>query len=202
MSQTPGTAPSTELATTYEVRRRTIDAGEARCAVFRRVYDAPIEDVWDACTDPERLARWYAPVEGDLRPGGTFTQGDFGPGRVLRCEAPHRLTVALGGSAEAAAPDEVELRLTPRDDGTTQLEFEHATTLDSHTIGGQVFDAVYCMGGGYGPRLETLDQHLSGTLPADLDVRALHLREDLQPAIEQSMAALAALVEADREAHR
>jgi len=194
---TTGTAIG-EAATTYELRRRTIAAGEARCAIFRRVYDAPIDDVWDACTDPQRLRRWYAPVEGDLRPGGRFTQGDFGPGLVTRCEAPRLLTVALGGSADAPAPDEIELRLTARDDGTTMLEFEHATTLDSHTIGDQVFDAVYCMGGGYGPRLETLDQHLRGTLPADLDVTALHLREDLRPAIEQSMAALAVLLENDK----
>jgi uncharacterized protein YndB with AHSA1/START domain len=184
-------------ATHHELRRRTIPAGEARCAVFRRTYDATVEEVWDACTDPERLGRWYAPVEGDLRLGGSFTQGDFGPGRVVRCEAPRLLTVALGGDP---APDQIELRLTPGDGGTTVLEFEHATTLDSHEIGGQIFDAVYCMGGGYGPRLVTLDQYLHGVLPADLDVRALHLREDMQPAIQLSMAALDVLLEADKQA--
>jgi uncharacterized protein YndB with AHSA1/START domain len=182
-------------ATQHELRRRTIPAGEARCAVFRRTYDAPVEDVWDACTNPDRLRRWYAPVEGDLRIGGSFTQGDFGPGRVDRCEAPYLLTVALGGDP---APDQIELRLTAGDDGTTVLEFEHATTLDSHEIGGQIFDAVYCMGGGYGPRLVTLDQHLHGDLPDDVDVTALHLREDLLPAIQLSMAALDALLQADR----
>lgn len=181
--------------TTHELRRRTIPAGQARSAVFRRRYDASVEDVWDACTDPERLRRWYAPVEGDLRAGGSFTQGDFGPGLITRCEAPHRLTVALGGGDPA--PDQIELRLAALADGTTLLEFEHATTLDSHEIGGQIFDAVYCMGGGYGPRLETLEQHLAGTLPADVDVTALHLRPEFLPAIEQNMAALATLLEAD-----
>jgi uncharacterized protein YndB with AHSA1/START domain len=184
-------------ATEYELHRRTIPAGEARCAVFRRHYPAPIEDVWQACTDPDRLRRWYAPVQGDLRVGGEFTQGDFGPGRVLRCEAPHLLTVALGGGDQA--PDQVELRLTGTDDGSTVLEFEHATTLDSHTIGGQVFDAVYCMGGGYGPRLVTLDQYLRGTLPDDVDVTALHLRPEFGPAIQQAMDALDRLLQADRQ---
>ena len=32
-------------------------------------YDTDIEDLWDAITDPARLARWHGQVEGDLRPG-------------------------------------------------------------------------------------------------------------------------------------
>jgi uncharacterized protein YndB with AHSA1/START domain len=183
--------------TRHELYRKVIAAGEARCAVFRRVYDAPIEDVWDACTNPERLRRWYAPVDGELRVGGAFTQGNFGPGRVARCEAPRLLTIEICGSDDHPAPDEIELRLSTTDDGGTLLELEHATTLDTHEIGGQIFDAVYCMGGGYGPRLVTLEWHLRGSLP-ELDPNLLHLREELRPAIEESMAALADLVEADK----
>lgn len=33
-------------------------------------YEAGIEQVWSAITDPRRLADWYGHVEGDLRPGG------------------------------------------------------------------------------------------------------------------------------------
>jgi uncharacterized protein YndB with AHSA1/START domain len=183
--------------TEYELRRRTIAAGEARCAVFRRSYAAEICDVWDACTAPERLRRWYAPVEGHLAVGGAISQGDFGPGTVVRCEAPYHLTVALGGADPAT--DEFNLTLSQNPDGSTLLEFEHATTLDTHTIGGQIFDAVYCMGGGYGPRLVTLDQHLQGTLPTELDPASLHLRAEYQAAIEDAMAALDELVTADRQ---
>ncbi len=181
--------------TQHEFRRRQIESGEARCAIFRRTYDAPIEDVWDACTDPVRLSRWYAPVAGDLREGGTITQGDFGSGTIRRCAAPHLLTVALGGDP---APDEIELRLQPGPGETTVLEFEHATTLDSHEIGGQIFDAVYCMGGGYGPRLVTLGLHLRGELPADLDPTTLHLLPEFAPAITASMTALDELVQTDK----
>ncbi len=191
------TEPADLTTTQHELRRRPIAAGEARCAVFRRSYDAPITDVWDACTNPDRLSRWYAPVEGDLRPGGSFSQGDFGSGRIVRCEAPHLLTVALGGGDPA--PDEIELRLRPGPDGTTILEFEHATTLDSHEIGGQIYDAVYCMGGGYGPRLITLEQHLRSELPADVDPATLHLRAEYGPAIQHSMQALDDLLKADRQ---
>jgi uncharacterized protein YndB with AHSA1/START domain len=40
--------------------------------VLSRVYDAPVADVWDACTDPERIPRRFLPVSGDLQPGGRF----------------------------------------------------------------------------------------------------------------------------------
>lgn len=188
---------TTDLTTTnYQLRRRQIAASEARCAVFRRSYDAEISDVWDACTNPERLSRWYAPVEGQLVVGGSFTQGDFGPGSVVRCEAPRHLSVALGNAKPAT--DEINLTLHANADGTTTLEFEHATTLDTHTIGGQIFDAIYCMGGGYGPRFVTLGEHLSGTLPTDVDPATLHLRAEYQSAIEDSVAALDVLLKADQ----
>ena len=46
-------------ATHREVGCRRIGAGEARSALMRRRYDAPIEDVWDAITDPDRIGRWF-----------------------------------------------------------------------------------------------------------------------------------------------
>jgi len=70
--------------------------------------------------------------------------------------------------------------------------------LDSHEIGGQIFDAVYCMGGGYGPRLVTLGLHLRGELPADLDPTTLHLLPEFAPAISASMTALDELVQTDK----
>jgi uncharacterized protein YndB with AHSA1/START domain len=40
------------------VGARVLEAGEARTVVVSRIYDAEIEDVWDACTSPERIPRW------------------------------------------------------------------------------------------------------------------------------------------------
>jgi uncharacterized protein YndB with AHSA1/START domain len=191
------TADTMDLtATTHELRHPTIPAGPARSATFCRTYDADIADVWDACTNPERLARWYQPVQGDLRLGGTFTQGEMGGGRIVACEPQRLLRVALGPGDPP--PDQLELRLSEGPGGTTVLEVEHATTLDSHEIGGQMYDAVYCMGGGYGPRLISLDLHLRGELPDDVDVTQLHMRPEFRPAIEASMAALDELLQADK----
>jgi uncharacterized protein YndB with AHSA1/START domain len=173
-----------------ELLHRTIAAGEARVAVFRRSFDAPIEDVWDACTNPERLARWYTTVTGDLRAGGTFQQTNMGSGRIVRCEQPNLLTLSLGQNGA----DEIELRLSAGDGGATTLELQHATTLDQHEIGGEMFDAIYCMGGGYYPRFVALDRLLRGTLPADYDSTAFHLNPEMRPAIDRGSAAMAELL--------
>jgi Activator of Hsp90 ATPase homolog 1-like protein len=55
-------------------------------------FDADIDTVWSALTDPSRLASWWGEVEGDLRVGGeyrerVFASGWEGTGRVEACEA-------------------------------------------------------------------------------------------------------------------
>lgn len=175
-----------------ELLHRRIPAGDARVAVFRRTYDAPIEDVWDACTDPERLRRWYVPVTGDLRVGGRFEQAMMGGGEILVCDAPRYLKASLGGGA-----DEIELRLSEGDGGATRLELQHATTIAEHEIGGEMYDAVFCMGGGYYPRLLALDRHLRGALPDDYDPTRFHERPELRPVIDRGSAAMQALLDAD-----
>jgi uncharacterized protein YndB with AHSA1/START domain len=176
-----------------ELRHGTIPAGHARVAVFTRTYATTVEDLWDACTDPERLGRWYTTVSGDLRLGGSVEQANMGSGTIVECDAPQLLRVSLGGGA-----DEIELRLSPgAEGGTATLELQHATTLDSHEIGGQMFDAIFCMGGGYYPRFLALDLHLRGTLPDDYDSTAFHLNPEMRPAIDRGSAAMAALLEAE-----
>src|SRR5215510_9615675 len=51
-----------------------------------RVYDAPVEAVWDAWTDPEQVAQWWGPRgftltthSKDLRPGRRCTHTMHGP---------------------------------------------------------------------------------------------------------------------------
>ncbi|MDQ2761191.1 MAG: SRPBCC domain-containing protein [Actinomycetota bacterium] len=183
-------------ATTYyepdpELRRKRIPAGEARVAVFTRTYETTVEDLWDACTNPERLRRWYVPVTGDLRVGGSFQQANMGSGTIVVCDAPHLLKLSLGGGA-----DEIELRLSPGPRGAaTTLEVQHATTIESHDIDGQTYDAIFCMGGGYYPRLLALDLHLRGTLADDYDSAAFHLNPEMRSTIERGSTAMAALLE-------
>ena len=66
---------------------------------FERSYPNPIEDVWDALTNPERIAQWWLPFDAeitvDLVAGGTYELRGKGEGmptlswKILRVEAPH-----------------------------------------------------------------------------------------------------------------
>jgi uncharacterized protein YndB with AHSA1/START domain len=101
---------------------RTLQAGEARALTITRVYDTPPEDLWDACTNPERLPRWFLPVSGDLRPGGRYELQGNASGTIGRCEPPHSLdaTWEYGGQTSW-----IELRLTAEPGGGTRFELEH-----------------------------------------------------------------------------
>lgn len=51
-----------------------------------RTYDAEIEELWDAVTNPARVPRWFAPVTGELKLGGRYqVEGNAG-GKITRCE--------------------------------------------------------------------------------------------------------------------
>ncbi len=110
-----------------EVGSGRLAAGEARTIRLRRTYDAAIDDVWDALTNPERIGRWFLPISGDYRVGGSFQfEGNAG-GEIVACERPNRLSghVGLRRDGRRAPSSEVELRLTPDGDEATVFELEH-----------------------------------------------------------------------------
>jgi uncharacterized protein YndB with AHSA1/START domain len=108
-----------------------IDGIEARTVRLERTYDAPIADVWDALTDPERIGRWFLPISGDYRVGGRFQfEGNAG-GRILDCQRPTMLRVTWG-FGEMAGPgeaSEVEVRLTSAGEEATTLVLEHTAVV-------------------------------------------------------------------------
>jgi uncharacterized protein YndB with AHSA1/START domain len=109
-------------------RTVTVDGGTGRTMTLRRHYDADVTDVWQACTDPERLARWLTPVSGDLRPGGRFQlQGNAG-GEILRCEPPRRLAVTWEAPGDQPVT-RVEAELTAAGGGT-DFELRHRGPVD------------------------------------------------------------------------
>jgi uncharacterized protein YndB with AHSA1/START domain len=102
------------------IRRRTHAPGEDLAVRLERRYPADVEDVWDALTDPERIARWFLPVTGDLRAGGRFATEGNADGEIRECERPSRLVLTWGG------PDSVvTLQLTPDGSDATVLVLEH-----------------------------------------------------------------------------
>jgi uncharacterized protein YndB with AHSA1/START domain len=109
------------------VGSRTLEAGEARCVTISRVYDAALDDVWDACTNPERIRRWFLPVSGDLREGGHFQLEGNAGGTIQRCNAPHGFSATWEYGGEVSW---IELRLTAEAGGRTRFELEHTARVD------------------------------------------------------------------------
>ena len=91
-------------------------------------YATDIDDLWSAITEPDRLARWWGKVDGDLRVGGEFhlVVEWEGTGRVDACEPPHRLQVTIRESDESYRQGQgvppfdstIEATLTPDGDQT------------------------------------------------------------------------------------
>lgn len=160
-----------------------LDGGEGVGVLLRRSYGAAIDDVWSALTDPDRMRRWFLPVSGDLRVGGTFQlQGNAG-GEILTCEPPTLLRVTFGGPTSI-----VELRLTASGDETV-LELEHSVPME---IAQSAAGALY-VGPGWDGALMGLDLYLRGEAPADPAAAASSL--EVQEFSKQSARAWSAAVE-------
>ena len=113
------------------VSERATPAGAGHSVRLWRELDAPIDDVWDALTNPERIGRWFLPISGDYRVGGHYQfEGNAG-GEIVACERPHRLLVTwIYGETSAEAPaSEVEVRLAAVDAATTRFELEHTAVV-------------------------------------------------------------------------
>ena len=110
-------------AVTRSVTTTERDGRPARTLVATRSYDTPIDDVWDALTNPERIPRWFLPVSGDLRLGGRYQLEGNAGGEITACEPPTRFaaTWEYGGDVTWIA---VRLRTEPGTAGTL-LELEH-----------------------------------------------------------------------------
>jgi uncharacterized protein YndB with AHSA1/START domain len=158
--------------------------GERVSVVMRRSYDAPISDVWDAMTQPDRIKRWFMPISGELRAGGSFQLEGNAGGEILSCEPPSLLRVTFGGPTSI-----VELRLTPEGDGETVLELEHTVPIEMAQSGA---GALY-VGPGWDGALMGLGLFLRGDAVGD-PVAAANSTE-AQEFSKQSVSAWAAVVE-------
>ena len=107
----------------------TADHGPVHVVELRRTYDAPAEDVWDACTSAERIERWFLPVSGDLRPGGRFQLEGNAGGEITECDPPRRLAVTW---EFAGAASRLSVELAPTGAAATELVLRHAVGDDDH----------------------------------------------------------------------
>lgn len=109
------------------VGSRVLETGEARTVTIGQAYDATVDEVWDACTNPERIPRWFLPISGDLRLGGRYQLEGNAGGTIQACDPPHGFaaTWEYGGDVSW-----IEVRLSPEPAGGTRAEVEHIALLD------------------------------------------------------------------------
>jgi len=100
--------------------------GDTYSLVMEREYPVPLEEVWAALTEPEKLEAWLGTVAINARVGGSFEIDfdgeDQAGGKILRFEPPHALQFEWGETGVSSTVL-FELRKTP---GGTQLRLTHA----------------------------------------------------------------------------
>lgn len=107
------------------VAERGADDALEYAQTLARDYSSGIDDLWDAVTSAERIPRWFLPVTGDLRLGGSYQLVGNAGGEIRSCEPPaggtasYTITWGMGGD-----PALVTVRLTALSDERTRLELE------------------------------------------------------------------------------
>jgi uncharacterized protein YndB with AHSA1/START domain len=110
-----------------QVGTRVLEAGEARTVTISQTYAASIDDVWDACTNAERIPRWFLPITGELRLHGRYQfEGNAG-GTIQRCAPPTSFAATWEFGGEVSW---IEVRLSAAAEGMTRFELEHIAHVD------------------------------------------------------------------------
>jgi uncharacterized protein YndB with AHSA1/START domain len=146
--------------TRREVGTRVHEGVETRVVTITREYPATAGEVWDACTNPERIPRWFLPVSGDLRPGGRYQLEGNAGGTVQRCDPPRSFAATWEYDEQVSW---IELHLEEAGDGT-RLRLEHLVPVDDQRWRDFGPGAV---GAGWDMALLGLAANLAGAPPID-----------------------------------
>lgn len=140
---------------------RVLEAGEARVLTISQTYDTEPDDLWDACTNPSRLPRWFLPVSGELRLGGRYQLEGNAGGTIERCDPPKNFfaTWEYGGDVSW-----IDVRIQPESEGRARFELEHIAHVDDERWTEFGPGAV---GIGWDMTLHGLARHFAGEPPMD-----------------------------------
>jgi uncharacterized protein YndB with AHSA1/START domain len=144
-------------ATSRQVAQQHTERGETVVVTLERRYAAEVADVWQAITDPDRVRRWFLPLTGDLREGGTFQLENHAGGDIMTCEPPRHLVVTFGGESSI-----VDVVLAGEGDQTL-LKLTHSVPIE---LAGSGAGALY-VGPGWDGALLGIAQYLAGEVVSD-----------------------------------
>ncbi|GAA4701390.1 putative conserved protein YndB, AHSA1/START domain [Promicromonospora umidemergens] len=119
------------MSTSPTATGRNERRGDGTYIVLTRTFRAPIEDVWAAITEPERLARWIGrwtgdPAQGTVRFEMLFEGEGVEPEEytIDACDAPARLELTSRTAYDEQTPATWHLQLDLTEaDGVTTLTF-------------------------------------------------------------------------------
>lgn len=104
--------------------------GRPACSItLGRSFPVPLEDLWDAVTNGERIARWFLPITGDLKLGGRYQLEGNARGVITACEPPSGYTVSWEFAGDTSW---VEVRCAEDAEGDARLELTHTMLRSPH----------------------------------------------------------------------
>ncbi|WP_120005079.1 SRPBCC domain-containing protein [Nesterenkonia muleiensis] len=147
------------MDTLEQFTRSLQGTAEEPSLVFERRYRSSPQDLWDAITTPERLARWFGAFEGnppaavgdDFRVDLGGGAEDMGRGTITACKSPVHLSYTWQWQNEDLS--QVTADLAPDGDQTV-LHLTHSKVEPAHVVG---------YGGGWEQCMLALDDELTGT---------------------------------------
>ncbi len=155
---------SNALGTQFrEVRDVEHEGMPARAVEGSRIYSTDADDLWDALTNPERIPRWFLPIQGDLKLGGRYQLEGNAEGTISLCDPPEALDVTWEFAGNVSW---VSIRLAPANGGA-RLTLVHTMLKDEAS---EAHWATYGPGAtgvgwdlsffGLGLHLESGDEHI------------------------------------------
>ena len=158
--------PQDATAITRGLSDRATEHGPTKVQTVAQTYATSVEDLWEAVTSAERLPRWFMPVSGDLREGGTYQLEGNAGGTIESCTPPSafRATWEFGGQVSW-----ISVSVRPDGDGA-RLELEHTAVIDPSNRQQQEFWEQYgpgATGVGWDLGFVGLGKHLASGASVD-----------------------------------
>ena len=101
----------------------------ARAIIISRILMTAPDDLWDALTNGERIPRWFLPVSGELKLGGSYQLEGNAGGEITACEplSHFALTWEFGDDVSW-----VKVSLSNEGADHTRLTLTHTQRLSEH----------------------------------------------------------------------
>ena len=147
------------------VSLRERDGRSAGAVTLGRSFPVPVEDLWDAVTNGDRIAHWFLPITGELELGGRYQLEGNAGGVITACEPSSFYAVTWEFAEDTSW---VEVRCSPEGTGAARLELTHTALLSPHWDG-------------YGPGATGVGWEL-GLLGL-----ALHLKQPNEPKLDDAV---------------